>query len=75
MVDVVIIGAGPAGTAAARGTLGAGIFNIGGTSLKIIGVQVIGIGACFLYVPKVSQRSLIQGSCKGTLISPGYPGV
>ena len=30
--------------------LAAGIFNIGGTSLKIIGVQLLGIGACFLRV-------------------------
>ena len=27
-----------------------GIFNIGGTSVKIIGVQVLGIAACFLWV-------------------------
>ena len=32
------------------GTLAAGIFNIGGTSLKIIGVQLLGIGAAFLWV-------------------------
>jgi Amt family ammonium transporter len=31
------------------GTLAAGIFNAGGTSLKIIGVQLLGIGACFLW--------------------------
>jgi ammonium transporter, Amt family len=37
------------GVCGAWGTLGAGIFNIGGTSLKIIGVQVIGIGACFVW--------------------------
>ena len=30
--------------------LAAGIFNMGGTSLKIIGVQLLGIGACFLWV-------------------------
>ncbi len=38
------------GVCGAWGTLAAGIFNIGGTSLKIIGVQLIGIGACFLWV-------------------------
>ena len=31
-------------------TLAAVIFNIGGTSAKIIGVQVLGIAACFLWV-------------------------
>ena len=31
-------------------TLAAGIFNIGGTSVKLIGVQMIGIAACFLWV-------------------------
>ena len=30
-------------------TLAAGLFNIGGTSPKIIGVQLLGIGACFLW--------------------------
>jgi ammonia channel protein AmtB len=34
----------------AWGTLAAGIFNIGGTSAKIIGVQLLGISACFLWV-------------------------
>jgi Amt family ammonium transporter len=38
------------GVCGAWGTLGAGIFNIGGTSLKIIGVQLLGIGACFVWV-------------------------
>lgn len=33
----------------AWGTLAAGIFNMEGTSLKIIGVQALGIGACFLW--------------------------
>ena len=32
------------------GTLAAGIFNLGGTSTKIIGVQLLGLGACFLWV-------------------------
>ncbi len=38
------------GVNGAWGTLAAGIFNLGGTSLKIVGVQLIGIGACFLWV-------------------------
>ncbi|GBE04700.1 ammonia channel precursor [bacterium BMS3Abin10] len=38
------------GVCGAWGTLAAGIFNIGGTSLKIIGVQLIGIGAAFVWV-------------------------
>jgi Amt family ammonium transporter len=38
------------GVCGAWGTLAAGIFNIGGTSVKIIGVQMLGITACFLWV-------------------------
>ncbi len=38
------------GVCGAWGTLAAGIFNMGGTSVKIIGVQLLGIGACFLWV-------------------------
>jgi len=38
------------GVCGAWGTLAAGIFNMGGTSAKIIGVQLLGIGACFLWV-------------------------
>jgi len=38
------------GVCGAWGTLSAGIFNIGGSSLKIIGVQLLGISACFLWV-------------------------
>ncbi|MCG6881952.1 MAG: ammonium transporter [Deltaproteobacteria bacterium] len=33
----------------AWGTLAAGLFNIGGTSGKIIGVQILGIVACFVW--------------------------
>jgi Amt family ammonium transporter len=33
----------------AWGTLAAGIFNIGGTSMSIIGVQLLGIVACFVW--------------------------
>jgi Amt family ammonium transporter len=38
------------GVCGAWGTLAAGIFNIGGTSAKIIGVQLLGMSACFLWV-------------------------
>ena len=38
------------GVCGAWGTLAAGIFNMGGTSMKIIGVQALGIGACFMWV-------------------------
>ncbi len=37
------------GVNGAWGTLAAGIFNMGGTSLKIIGIQVLGIVSCFLW--------------------------
>ena len=37
------------GVCGAWGTLAAGIFNIGGTTAKIIGVQAIGIVACFVW--------------------------
>jgi Amt family ammonium transporter len=37
------------GVCGAWGTLAAGIFNIGGTTAGIIGVQLLGIGACFAW--------------------------
>lgn len=37
------------GVNGAWGTLAAGIFNMGGTSMKIIGVQALGIAACFVW--------------------------
>lgn len=37
------------GVCGAWGTLAAGIFNIGGTTASIIGVQLLGIAACFLW--------------------------
>jgi len=37
------------GVNGAWGTLAAGIFNMGGTSLSIIGVQILGIMACFAW--------------------------
>jgi len=38
------------GVCGAWGTLSAGVFNIGGTTMKIVGVQLLGISACFLWV-------------------------
>jgi Amt family ammonium transporter len=38
------------GVCGAWGTLAAGIFNLGGTTIQIIGVQLLGIAACFLWV-------------------------
>jgi Amt family ammonium transporter len=37
------------GVNGAWGTLAAGLFNIGGTTGKIIGVQLVGIGSCFVW--------------------------
>jgi len=37
------------GVCGAWGTLAAGIFNIGGTTAGIIGVQLIGIASCFVW--------------------------
>ena len=37
------------GVNGAWGTLAAGIFNIGGTSAAMIGVQVLGIAVCFVW--------------------------
>jgi Amt family ammonium transporter len=37
------------GVCGAWGTLAAGIFNMGGTSAKIIGVQLLGVAACFVW--------------------------
>lgn len=37
------------GVNGAWGTLAAGIFNMGGTTAKIIGVQLLGIAACFVW--------------------------
>ena len=38
------------GVNGAWGTLAAGLFDMGGFSLKVVGVQVLGIAACFLWV-------------------------
>lgn len=37
------------GVCGAWGTFAAGIFNIGGTSIELIGVQLLGIGSAFLW--------------------------
>ena len=37
------------GVCGAWGTLAAGLFNSGGFSIKIVAVQLIGIGACFAW--------------------------
>jgi len=37
------------GVNGAWGTLAAGLFNMGGTSMSIIGVQLLGIGAAFIW--------------------------
>jgi Amt family ammonium transporter len=37
------------GVCGAWGTLAAGIFDMAGFSLKVVGVQLVGIGACFLW--------------------------
>jgi Amt family ammonium transporter len=37
------------GVCGAWGTLAAGLFNMGGTSMSILGVQLVGIVACFIW--------------------------
>ncbi len=37
------------GVCGAWGTLAAGLFNMGGTSVKLVTIQLIGIGACFFW--------------------------
>jgi Amt family ammonium transporter len=59
------------GVCGAWGTLAAGIFNIGGTSAKIIGVQLLGIGACFLWVfPAAFLMFKIIDKTVGLRVSP-----
>ena len=59
------------GVCGAWGTLAAGIFNIGGTSAKIIGVQLLGIGACFLWVfPTAFIMFKIISKTIGLRVSP-----
>jgi Amt family ammonium transporter len=49
MIDDPVGAVSVHGVCGAWGTLAAGLFNIGGTSAKIILVQCIGIGACFVW--------------------------
>ena len=59
------------GVCGAWGTLAAGIFNIGGTSLSIIGVQLLGIVACFLWVfPTAFVMFKIISATAGLRVSP-----
>jgi Amt family ammonium transporter len=59
------------GVCGAWGTLAAGIFNIGGTSLAIIGVQLLGIIACFLWVfPTAYLMFKVIAKTVGLRISP-----
>ncbi len=59
------------GVCGAWGTLAAGIFNIGGTSAKIIGVQLLGIGACFLWVfPTAFVLFKVINATVGLRVSP-----
>jgi ammonium transporter, Amt family len=55
----------------AWGTLAAGIFNIGGTSASIIGVQLLGIVACFLWTfPTAFVMFKIIDKTIGLRVSP-----
>jgi Amt family ammonium transporter len=59
------------GVNGAWGTLAAGLFNIGGTSLKIIGVQVLGIVTCFVWVfPTVFVLFKVMEKTIGLRVSP-----
>ncbi|MFO8084945.1 MAG: ammonium transporter [Desulfobacterales bacterium] len=59
------------GVCGAWGTLAAGIFNIGGTSLSIIGVQLLGIFACFLWVfPTAFIMFKVIAGTVGLRVSP-----
>jgi Amt family ammonium transporter len=59
------------GVCGAWGTLAAGIFDMGGFSLKIIGVQAIGIAACFLWVfPTAFIMFKLIESIIGLRVSP-----
>jgi Amt family ammonium transporter len=55
----------------AWGTLAAGIFNIGGTSASIIGVQLLGIAACFIWTfPTTYVMFKIIDKTIGLRVSP-----
>ncbi|MFO8048344.1 MAG: ammonium transporter [Desulfosudaceae bacterium] len=59
------------GVCGAWGTLAAGIFNLGGTSASIIGVQLLGIGACFAwtFIAAIIMFKLIDKTI-GLRVSP-----
>ena len=59
------------GVCGAWGTLAAGIFNIGGTSAGIIGVQLLGIAACFLWTfPAAFMMFKLIDKTIGLRVSP-----
>ncbi|WP_246803907.1 ammonium transporter [Desulfosarcina cetonica] len=59
------------GVNGAWGTLAAGIFNMGGTSASIIGVQLLGIAACFLWTfPVTFIMFKIIDKTMGLRVSP-----
>jgi Amt family ammonium transporter len=59
------------GVNGAWGTLAAGLFDMGGFSLKVVGVQLLGIGACFLWVfPVAFVMFKIVSATIGLRVSP-----
>ena len=59
------------GVCGAWGTLAAGLFNMGGTSAGIIGVQLLGIGACFLWTfPVAFAMFKLIDKTMGLRVSP-----
>ncbi|MBA3030045.1 MAG: ammonium transporter [Desulfobacteraceae bacterium] len=55
----------------AWGTLAAGLFDMGGFSMKVVGVQLLGIGACFLWVfPIAFLMFKIVSATIGLRVSP-----
>jgi Amt family ammonium transporter len=59
------------GVCGAWGTLAAGIFNIGGTSAGIIGVQLLGIAACFIWTfPTAFMMFKLIDKTIGLRVSP-----
>ena len=59
------------GVCGAWGTLAAGIFNMGGTSASIIGVQLLGIAACFAWTfPMAFIMFKVVDKVVGLRVSP-----
>ena len=59
------------GVCGAWGTLAAGLFNMGGPTMKIVGVQLVGIGACFLWTfPLAFTMFKIIDMAMGLRVSP-----